>query len=370
MGWLAKSTAALALMLVSVLLTLLMLEAGLRLVDGVGFGARNWVAARISLLAKAYPTAYDPLLGFIPRPDYRSDDNAWHTLVSIDHRGLRYNGPGAPPATAPVLAVGDSYTFGDEVSDDSSWPALLQTMIGDSVINGGVFSYGLDQAILRAERLIPELGTRTLVISLIYGDVRRSEVAQRLGVEKPYFTLEGDGLKLNNVPPSRNRPRVEQMGWLRLVLGYSYLADWLMRRLGHEQWWYADGYPQIYAHHDGPEVACRLLGRLKAFTDAHDVRVYAVGQYFTRDFADPDHPKSIEDVKGTGPLLACARQQGFVVIDTFEAFQNLVEHDRPRFNSMLAGAHLSLEGNRLVARMIADAMLADGYRPVEAEAKP
>jgi len=346
----------LLLSLVSVLATLLALEAGLRLIDGVPFKAENYIAAKVSLLAKAYPTVYDPLLGFAPRPDYDSADNAWGTQVTLDHRGIRFNGKTAPPETAPVLAVGDSFTFGDEVSDDESWPALLEGMIGEPVLNAGVFNYGLDQVVLRTEKLLPETKAKTLILSFVYGDVRRSQAAQRTGVEKPYFTVDEAGeLQLNNVPPSPNRPRPEQLGMERTVLGYSYLADWVMRRLGKEEWWYAGGNPQIFAHHDGPRVACLLLQRLRAFAEEQGVLVMIVAEYFPRNFTEPQNPKSVEEIAGTADLLACARDQGFITVDTFAPFQRAIERDRDAFFELIAGAHFSRQGNRIVASMIAEA---------------
>ena len=43
------------------------------------------------------------------------------------------------------MAVGDSFTFGDEVNDGQTWPAQLQQLTGRRVINGGVSGYGFDQ---------------------------------------------------------------------------------------------------------------------------------------------------------------------------------------------------------------------------------
>lgn len=68
--------------------------------------------------------------------------------------------------TKPILAVGDSYTFGDEVSDWETWPAQLQKLSGRRVINGGVFGYGIDQAFLRARRLLSRYQFSTVDIQL------------------------------------------------------------------------------------------------------------------------------------------------------------------------------------------------------------
>lgn len=66
---------------------------------------------------------------------------------------IRFSGAKPPSADAPILAVGDSFTSGENVGDLDSWPAQLQRLTGHTVLNGGVSGYGLDQIVLRTERL-------------------------------------------------------------------------------------------------------------------------------------------------------------------------------------------------------------------------
>ena len=78
------------------------------------------------------------------------------TQVTILTDGTRSNGPVSRGLVdhPPILAVGNSFTFGDEVSDDATWPAQLEAETRRRVVNAGVFGYGLDQTILRAEQLV------------------------------------------------------------------------------------------------------------------------------------------------------------------------------------------------------------------------
>ena len=55
----------------------------------------------------------------------------------------------------PILAVGDSYTYGEEVGENDSWPAQLQRIKNQRVLNAGVSGYGFDQSVLRAELTLP-----------------------------------------------------------------------------------------------------------------------------------------------------------------------------------------------------------------------
>ena len=54
---------------------------------------------------------------------------------------------------ALLLATGDSFTYGAEAADADTWPARLQGLLHLRVANGGVPGYGLDQIVLRSERL-------------------------------------------------------------------------------------------------------------------------------------------------------------------------------------------------------------------------
>lgn len=351
-------SARLVTMAMAVVLVLGGLEVLLRVVDGVAFEARNFVADRLSLFASAYPSVYDPLLGYVPTPNFSSTTNAWNTDVTIDRLSLRQNAADAPtPNPVAVLAVGGSYTFGEEVPDSETWPAQLDASLGQPVANAGVFGYSLDQVVLRAERLVPELEPWALVVSFIYADMRGTQLIQRTGVEKPYFDVVNGDLALRNVPPSRNRPRIEQMGVARLILGYSYLIDWTARRLGTVEWWYADGFPQVNVHDDGPTVACLLMQRLKAMEEKTGSKVLVVAQYVSRNITDLVSAKSVEELAGSERLLACAKRAGLATLDTLPRLRALYEADPDGFYpKYFLVAHMSQAGNRVVAEEVADAL--------------
>ena len=116
----------------------------------------NFVYDRIALLKSGYPSVFDAELGYIPMPGYRGTANVWGTSVTIGEHGVRSNGTKPSPAfdRPLLLAVGDSFVFGDQVSDEETWPALLERALHHRVINGGVFGYGIDQVVIRAEQLM------------------------------------------------------------------------------------------------------------------------------------------------------------------------------------------------------------------------
>lgn len=75
--------------------------------------------------------------GFVGR--YRNAE--FSISISINRQGLR--GPdierAKPPGTVRILALGDSFTFGQGVEYESAWPNVVQQSLGEGfeVINGG-----------------------------------------------------------------------------------------------------------------------------------------------------------------------------------------------------------------------------------------
>ena len=68
---------------------------------------------------------------------YRLDPS----LRDVDANGFRNSG--MEQADAEVFAVGDSHTYGNNVDQADSWPAVLGRISGRRVYNTGVGSYGI-----------------------------------------------------------------------------------------------------------------------------------------------------------------------------------------------------------------------------------
>mgnify|MGYP003911508547 CR=1 FL=1 len=120
---------------------------------------------------------------------------------SFTAQGTREQNRDRPPATGSlIIALGDSMTEGFAVGNDETWPAQLERLTGRRVLNAGVRGYGLDQIVLRAERLVPELKPSTVVLAFIADDILRTALAVRDAKGKPWFVPDGEGLALSNVP--------------------------------------------------------------------------------------------------------------------------------------------------------------------------
>jgi len=124
-----------ALVVGSVVLTLAVLELGCRLWRGPQWLWHwpNIVWMERQNVPMQWPVcsyAYDRTLGWAPNPGFTS------VQFNVDADGLRRMPSLAAGAASspPVLATGDSFTEGDEVDDDQSWPAYLQGLVGRRVL--------------------------------------------------------------------------------------------------------------------------------------------------------------------------------------------------------------------------------------------
>ena len=146
----------------------------------------------------------DELLGYVPREGFSATINApgWiNVKVTIRKDGFRSNGSEVVPPFTDVLAVGDSFTFGDQVSDNETWPACLERKLGRGVDNGGVFGYGAAQALRRASLKLADKNYSTLVLSILVGiDFIRDRLSYRFGFPKPALIHTENGITWSTVP--------------------------------------------------------------------------------------------------------------------------------------------------------------------------
>ncbi len=341
----------LGLVLSSILFCFAAAELAVRLFgsDDKRWELRNFIVEPLPIGNRWRVVQPDSELGYVPLPGGHSDQGGLGSLT-FDERGLRVHHAGRSPrlAGSPILVMGDSYAMGEQVGDNETVPAHLEAMLDRPVLNGGVFGYGLDQIVLRAEKLVPTLAPGLLIVTFIADDVRRTQMRVLWGVPKPYFEIERGELRLRNVPvPEKASPYV---GPVRSVLGYSFLADVIARRLDLESWWLrGQALHNETAHEQGPEISCLLMKRLRRLADAHRLRVIVVGQYTPNAWED-DSTLQFE-IDGVAPVLTCAREQGLETLDSREAVERAVRADG--VDRYYVDKHMSDAGNRLTADLIA-----------------
>jgi hypothetical protein len=149
-------------------------------------------------------TRFDELLGYVPREGFSAIMNAppWHGgKLTIRKDGFRSNGSEPPPLPADVLVVGGSFPFGEQVSDNETWPACLERKLGRGVDNGGVFGYGAAQALKRASLKLAEKNYTDLILSIYFGAAFQwDRLSYRVGLPKPAVIHTQSGIALSAVP--------------------------------------------------------------------------------------------------------------------------------------------------------------------------
>lgn len=317
---------------------LLVAEVAIRIVRApTHFG--SFRELRLDMMKRNYPAERDPRLGYAPRPGFASHDNHWGTQVSIDDDGLRRNGEGAaPPGERCVVAVGDSFTFGDQVDDAESWPAHLEVALQRPVKNGGVFGYSLAQAVLRAELLLEAFPVEALVVSFVPDDLTRCEYSRRY-VPLPWFDLVGDGLVLQPVPPGADDGDTGIRAW-KDALGHSALVDAVLANT-FRAWWYENDKQRVVPHlvGKGGEIGKRLVDRIAAVCRGRGVRLLVVLQGDTADPAGVD-------------VIRHAQARGVEALDLASMFL-AAEAAAPGLHAKYFQGHMTDDGNAWVAAQIA-----------------
>jgi hypothetical protein len=332
---------------VSLCLTMLVLELAVRIHRGQ---VLHFESSTAEPQAGTGRMAYDPRLGWIPRPGRFGTD--W--ISNVDAASVRSNGGSIPPASRPILAVGDSFTFGDEVGDSETWAARLEALLNRRVVNAGVGAYGIDQAFLRAERLLGTYDPDVVILSFISDDISRTEYSYYPYGRgwKPYFTYESGSLVLRNVPVPQGPPPGGAPRWqtLRRALGYSLLANSVLGRLAPQWWRNLATIERI--HHDGEKVSVDLLARLDALTRDRGGQFVAVA--FATNGRVGDNARLPSVVNG-------ARERGITVLDLSTDTLNLKPSQLQ--GSFLPGGHYSAAMNRSVAERITAFLHQRGIRP-------
>jgi hypothetical protein len=99
-----------------------------------------------------------------------------------------------------ILVIGDSYAFGECVSDNQTFAADLERLVDRSeVLNLGVHGYGTDQQLLRLQ--LDGLKYRPDVIVLAFNDdnISRNALSFR-DYAKPHFSVVNGALVADNLP--------------------------------------------------------------------------------------------------------------------------------------------------------------------------
>lgn len=154
---------------------------------------------------------YDDALGWSYRPNSVRQAGTF-TINGAGIRSRRNFSMSPPTDTLRIALFGDSFTAGDDVSDDEVWGYLLERKLTDAgiraeVLNFGVGAYGMDQAYLRWREQGKNYEPDIVIFGLQPENLKRNvNVFRQLlhpsgpAFSKPRFAIIDDELQLLNSP--------------------------------------------------------------------------------------------------------------------------------------------------------------------------
>jgi hypothetical protein len=182
---------------------------------------------------------YHPTRGWTLKPDIKD-------LLVFDGKILNSNSKGFRGATEyeyertpgkhRIVVLGDSLTFGSEVSDGDTYSHDLESALPNTeVLNLGVQGYGHDQMLLYLKEQGIKYHPDVVILGFVYLDAYRN-LWSFFAFAKPKFKLASDKLELTNVPvPTPDRVLAEEPYRLRTLDLMVILREKLRWRSGKNE---------------------------------------------------------------------------------------------------------------------------------------
>jgi hypothetical protein len=293
---------------------------------------------------------YHPVLGWAHKPGQESEfsDKHFRTSVRINQKGLRglERGYERTNEKKRILVLGDSLAWGHGVEEANRFSEVLETLLPVEVINAGVAGYSTDQELLwlKDEGINYDID---LVIVVFCGNDERANHRQLVyeSYYKPYFTLNGDAITLNNVPVPKHIAHKEPNLGRSLVMSarvHSSLVNLVWRHLfenahvsvssGNSQ----DAMSPTSTSQRPFELTIRLLREMRTVAQSRGAKFMIVSSSAWWDNRpEKPYPRFIDTL----------RQGGFLVldlesIDGYDDTTMQIPNDR----------HWNAEGHGFVAR--------------------
>jgi hypothetical protein len=263
---------------------------------------------------------YHPVRGWTLRPNLDAlpvFGDKTLSSTSRGYRGLREVPPTKPEGRLRVAALGDSFTFGEDVGDAETWVHQLAVIDPAlETVNLGIHAYGHDQMLLTLREEGPSLRPDVVLLGFVHIDLERNRTAF-LDYAKPWFDLEGETLVLRGVPVSTPEALRTREPWRSRFLDLlSMLHARIRERAGMEE-------------RARRELGEALLGAIR--DTAREIGARAVFVYLP----------ILDEIGAPGPSAgerffeAACRQQGLACVSLRPSFHQRVQ----------GGQHLKRRGH-------------------------
>lgn len=216
----------------------------------------------------------DPHRGYRHAPNLRNEE-LHGARMSTNSRGMRgsreYPVP-RPPSVIRVAAIGDSFTFGEGLPDDQTWPAQLERAVpGLEVMNLGERGYAHDQMYYALRDDGMPLAPDVVIVGFYLNDLWRDELTFYC-TEKPRFSPGPSGAWVtDNVPVPTPWEAYDRMHRLPFLYAVPRILFDAIRQ------------PAL-TDRSGEERGAESLRRMRALAEGSGARFVMVNL--------PDHPES------------------------------------------------------------------------------
>ena len=299
--------------------------------------------------------ASNRVTGFSPADGtFVIDEPGWNNVTITIRGGVRVNTNFAPTsANGAILAVGDSFVFGDQVSDGETWPAILERRLNRRVVNGGVSNYGAAQAVLRAEQLLKAEPYTLVILSIVVGgdggDLWRDRLVNGFVFYRPAVIREGDKVRQTTIEESRKIVLdnfICDHPWIPEFFFWSYIARRFFLWLGYDGQCFAIIHPKAATENEILEFVIERLARLPV-NKAILIQYPSYSLKNTGEAANIYEAAIRNSIDEARMIREVANRHGVPVVDTYYVLKN-----KP-LDKIYREPHHSKKGNEVVADLIA-----------------
>jgi len=281
---------------------------------------------------------FDEKVGYLHKKNFKYIFPDTNRLISIDEKGFRNNKKKIGSSELDILAIGCSFTFGDQVSDFETWPSYLQEKLNIRVDNAGVQSYGTAQAVLLGQEILKKKYYNTVILSTLVGkDFARDQMVYKSGFPQPSFVKIKDQISIHYPPKnfqlgSKFNPHKEGLKYFLndYFKLYNYFAS---RILGNQNRGLLDKF-----NPNAAEIEDIIEWTFKSFDRMNVKNKFLLLQY-------PHNKNDKNTMKEREILINKAKKLNFIVIDTLNYLKKIDAN-------LLWDGHHTARGNNLISDII------------------
>jgi lysophospholipase L1-like esterase len=300
----------------------------------------------------------DSLLGYRYQPNttVRHITPEFSVTYAIDEHGMRKRDASEPADTSAmrILAIGDSFTFGDGNAEKDTWIRVAERTVRErvqaqrgvrvEVINAGVEGYDTRSELLWLRELVPKVRPQAVVLGFVANDVYTNQ-------------------SLSAPPPPILKPQRKGAFSLHAVALAKRLAmhnDRLYTRmfmLTARRAYYAAEPDSHVTRQLG--VTRELIRAMAQYCAAHDLPLIVVSipqEFSVISVANDFKIAGIDPAAADRELEPVAHDAGCVWIETLPRL-SAVYRDWHRDLFYRVDGHLTAEGNRVLGELVAAALI-------------